>query len=98
MKIKLVSLALFFLAVAPVTRAQHVRVRLAFPVGINVVTPGPAPYSGAIWIGPEWRWRGRRYEFVSGYWAGPHRYKAVWVPGYWKYTRQGYRWVPGCWK
>ena len=77
--------------------AQYVRVRPGFSVGITIGAPGPAPYNGAIWIGPEWTWRGGRYVEVPGYWARPRRYHA-WIPGHWRYARRGYRWVPGHWR
>jgi hypothetical protein len=44
--------------------AQFVRTKPAFTVGISVGAPGPAPYGGAVWIGPEWAWRGNRYVEV----------------------------------
>lgn len=78
--------------------AQHVRVRLNFPVGIRAGAPGPAPLRGSVWVGPEWRWQSGRYVSVPGYWATPSRHNAVWVPGHWKYTRRGYKWVPGRWR
>ena len=77
--------------------AQYVRVRPGFSVGITIGAPGPAPYSGAIWIGPEWTWKGGRYVEVPGYWGRPGRHHA-WIPGHWRYTRRGYRWVPGHWR
>ncbi len=98
MKIKVVILVLFFAAAGSQVQAQHVRVRLNFPVGINVGAPAHRPYSGAVWIGPEWQWRGGRYVSTPGYWARPGRQGAVWVPGHWKYSRRGYRWVPGHWR
>lgn len=79
------------------TNAQRVKVRLNFPVGISVNAGNRAPFSGAVWVGPEWVWRGSRYECVPGYWAKPRRHNAVWIPGHWKYSRRGYRWVPGHW-
>jgi hypothetical protein len=97
MKIRLSFLVISLVALVATADAQHVRVRLNFPVGISIGAPGPAPYRGAIWIGPEWQWRGGRYEHVPGYWARPGRYNAVWIPGHWKYGRRGYRWVPGHW-
>lgn len=98
MKMRLILLALFFVIAGSTAEAQHVRVRLNFPVGISMGAPSYRPYSGAIWIGPEWRWSGGRYVSVPGYWARPGRYGAVWVPGHWKYSRRGYRWVPGQWR
>ncbi|MCX6319089.1 MAG: hypothetical protein NTW29_17560 [Bacteroidetes bacterium] len=78
--------------------AQRVRVRMNLPVGARVGAPGAAPFRGAVWIGPEWRWQRGQYVSVPGYWARPARFNAVWVPGHWKYTRRGYKWVPGRWR
>lgn len=78
--------------------AQRVKVRLGFPSGVAITAPGPAPFAGAIWIGPEWRWEGGRYVHVPGYWARPRHHRAAWVPGHWKYSRRGYVWVPGRWR
>lgn len=79
-------------------QAQHVKVRIGFPVGISINATGRAPFAGAVWVGPEWQWRGGKYVCVQGYWAKPHRHGAIWVPGHWQYTRRGYKWVPGHWK
>jgi hypothetical protein len=95
-KILIVAIALLGLSIVKAD-AQYVRVKPGFSVGITIGAPGPAPYSGAIWIGPEWRWRGSRYVEVPGYWARPGRYHA-WIPGHWRYARRGYRWVPGHWR
>lgn len=81
-----------------VSNAQRVRVRLDFPVNISIGAPGPAPFRGAIWIGPEWRWERGRYVAVPGYWSRPYRHRAVWVDGYWRYSRRGYVWIPGRWR
>jgi hypothetical protein len=89
---------LFLITGISALQAQRVKVRIGFPVGISIGAPGPAPYGGAIWVGPEWQWRGGRYHCVPGYWARPNRYNAVWIPGHWKYSRHGYRWVPGRWR
>ena len=98
MKMKLLITGLFFMILSGVANAQHVKVRIGFPVGICTGPSGRAPFSGAIWIGPEWQWRGGHYVSVPGYWARPGRYGAIWVPGHWKYSRKGYRWVPGHWR
>jgi hypothetical protein len=96
MKINFLVLALG-LMVANVN-AQRVSIRLDFPVGTHVQAYGPRPYSNAIWIGPEWQWRGNHYVSVPGYWAKPSRHGAIWVQGHWQYSRRGYRWVPGHWR
>lgn len=80
------------------TKSQHIRVQMNFPIGIAVNPPGPAPFAGAIWIGPEWRWQRGAYVCVPGYWSKPGRRKGHWKQGRWKYTRRGYVWMPGCWK
>jgi hypothetical protein len=98
MKMKVLIPVLFFMMVAGAVNAQHVKVRIGFPVGISIGPSGRAPYAGAVWIGPEWQWRGGRYVTAPGYWARPGRYGAVWVPGHWKYSRRGYKWVPGHWR
>ncbi|MFN8290226.1 MAG: hypothetical protein U0U70_08220 [Chitinophagaceae bacterium] len=98
MKAKVLLIGLGLLIAGITANAQRVGVRLNFSVGTRIGPPGPAPYGGAIWIGPEWQWRRGRYVEVPGYWASPRRYGAVWVPGHWKYSRRGYRWVPGRWR
>lgn len=77
--------------------AQYVRRKPGFSVHISVGAPGPAPYGGAIWVAPEWSWRGGRYVEVPGYWERPGSHHG-WISGHWKYTRRGYRWVPGHWR
>ncbi len=97
MKLKWIGALVFVLLLSAVSQAQHVRVRLNFPVGVSVNAPGPRPYGGAVWIGPEWEWRGGTYVHVPGYWARP-RGHAHWVPGHWRYSRRGYVWVHGRWR
>jgi len=98
MKLKVTIFALLFFAGLSTVQAQHVSVRLNFPSGYHTRAYGRPSASGAIWIGPEWRWRGGRYVSVPGYWARPQRHYSVWVPGYWVHSRRGYRWVPGYWR
>ena len=78
--------------------AQYVAVRPGFSVGISVGVPGPAPFAGALWVGPEWTWREGRYVEVPGYWERPYRHHHAWVGGHWRYERRGYSWVPGHWR
>jgi len=98
MKMKILFPVLFLMMMAGVAHAQHVKVRIGFPVGISIGAPGRAPFGGAVWVGPEWQWRGGNYVCVPGYWARPGRHGAIWVSGHWKYSRHGYRWVPGHWR
>jgi hypothetical protein len=78
------------------SQAQRLKAKIAFPNHIVVKAPGAPPFAGAIWIGPEWEWRGGKYVVVPGYWAKPR--KEAWVPGHWVRERRQYRWVPGHWK
>ena len=98
MKKKLLISALFFITLTAIANAQYVKVRIGFPVGISIGASGRAPYAGAIWVGPEWVWRGGHYVSVPGYWARPQRHGVIWVPGHWKYSHRGYKWVPGHWQ
>jgi hypothetical protein len=98
MKTKLILLAFCIFVGISQSEAQHVRLRLNFPVNVIVGARGPAPFSGAIWIGPEWAWRGNRYECVPGYWAKPIHSRARWIPGHWQRSRRGHLWVAGYWR
>ena len=98
MKIKILITLLFAAGFAIHANAQRVRVQLRFPVGMVVTAPHPAPYRGAIWVGPEWRWYRGRYVAIPGYWARPNRYHHVWARGHWQHARHGYRWIPGHWR
>jgi hypothetical protein len=97
MKIKTLIIVLLCMLGISQLQAQRVSVRLNFPAGMSV-SHGVSPYAGAVWIGPEWQWRGGAYISVPGYWARPQCYRATWIPGYWKYSRHGYHWVPGYWR
>ena len=77
--------------------AQYVRRKPGFSVNVTMGAPGPPPYSGAIWIGPEWTWRGGQYVEVPGYWARPGRHRG-WVSGQWRNTHRGYSWRRGHWR
>ena len=98
MKIKLLVGLFLFAAAVQESKAQHVRMRMQFPSGVTVIAPGPAPFRGAVWIGPEWQWRGGRYVHVPGYWSKPHPRHSRWAPGRWKHGRRGYVWAPGRWR
>lgn len=94
---KILIMFVVFLIVGASAKAQYVKVRVNFPGGVSIGAPGRPPYPGAIWVGPEWVWRGNRYVYIPGYWAKPRKHRIVWIPGHWNYTRKGYRWVPGHW-
>lgn len=89
---------IFLFAMLQLSCAQRVRTALTFPGGVTVVAPGPAPYAGAVWVAPEWKWQRGGYVHVPGYWAkSPGRNKR-WVSGHWKNRRGWYVWVPGRWR
>jgi hypothetical protein len=71
---------------------MHVSVRPVAPVMVRHAAPRPT----AVWIGPEWVWRGGSYVYVNGYWANP-RVGYRYTPGYWRKTRRGDVWVAGGW-
>ena len=96
---KIIIMIILFLGIGLLnSQAQEISVRLGFPAGVSVVAPGPPPFFGALWIGPEWAWRGGRYVVVPGYWARPRRHGIVWISGHWRDTRRGVRWEPGQWR
>jgi hypothetical protein len=79
--------------------AQYVRRKPGFSVNISLGAPGPAPYSEAVWVRPEWVWRHGRYVEVPGHWVRAPRHGAVWVNGGWAYSsHRGYRWRGGYWR
>jgi hypothetical protein len=78
--------------------AQYVRRKPGFSIGISIGNRPPAPYQGAVWIGPEWTWRNGRYVEVAGHWARPHKGYRTWREGHWRSTRRGYRYYPGHWQ
>ncbi|SRR5260221_7145007 len=79
--------------------AQYVRRKPVFSVNVNVGAPAPRPYPEAIWVGPEWEWRGGSYVEVPGHWVRPARRGGVWVSGGWIYSHhRGYRWGRGHWR
>jgi hypothetical protein len=98
MKHKLLLIVMIIALITADSTAQHVRVQMNFPIGVAVNPPGPPPFAGAIWIGPEWRWNRGNYVCVPGYWSKPRHHRKYWKAGHWKYTKRGYVWVPGRWK
>jgi hypothetical protein len=94
---RVLLIATLVLGIGVFANAQRVRARLDFPVNVTIGAPGPAPYSGAIWIGPEWRWERNQYVVVPGYWARPAPHRRGWVNGHWERGRRGYMWRPGRW-
>jgi hypothetical protein len=68
------------------------------PPAVIVERPGPPLHAGWVWVPGYYRWNGRRYVWVSGYWAKPPRPRAIWVPGRWVPRGGGYVWVAGYWR
>ena len=59
--------------------------------------PGPAPYSGAVWIEGDWVYSGGHYVHNRGHWARA-RANRNWAKGNWEHNNQGYRWHRGHWQ
>ncbi|RYE32508.1 MAG: hypothetical protein EOP42_09350 [Sphingobacteriaceae bacterium] len=62
-----------------------------------VYTRPVAPYNGAIWVEPEYVWRGGSYVAQPGYWSRP-RPGYSYHPGQWNHNRRGHIWVRGGWR
>jgi len=92
-KIIIVGIMLLGLSIFK-ANAQFVRAKPAFSIGVSVGAPGPAPYGGAIWVGPEYAWRGGTYVVVPGHWD---RGRGSWHSGSWVPKRNGYHWKKGHW-
>jgi hypothetical protein len=58
----------------------------------------PAPYPGGVWIPGHWRWNGRRYVWMGGYYRHAPRPAAVWIPGHWAQRPGGWVWIHGHWR
>ncbi len=95
---KKIVFIVMLLFTASALQAQQVRVRIGFPAGIRAGVPVPAPFRGAVWVDPEWRWQRGAYVSAPGYWARPHKHGATWVSGHWRNTRRSYVLVPGRWR
>jgi len=59
--------------------------------------PGPAPFSGAVWIEGDWVYSGGHYVHNRGHWARA-RANRNWAKGNWEHNNQGYRWHRGHWQ
>ena len=57
-----------------------------------------APGRGYTWVPGYQRWDGRRYQWSGGRWVLPPRARAVWMPGHWDRSPNGWHWVPGGWR
>lgn len=62
-----------------------------------VYDPGPAPYSGAVWIEGDWVYSGGHYVHNRGHWARA-RANRSYVKGSWTHNARGYSWHRGHWQ
>jgi hypothetical protein len=95
---KFFAIGVFALALAAgVANAAEIFVRFGPPPPpreVIAVRPGPR----YVWVPGYYRYTGRHYGWVKGYWAKPPRPHARWVPGYWTPRRGGHVWVGGYWR
>jgi hypothetical protein len=90
----LIDTAIILLVISCVSESRVVREK---PVVTNVVVRPVPPYAGAVWVGPEWRWKHGRYIYVAPHYAHPRK-AHVWVPGHWRNSPRGFVWVKGHWR
>lgn len=64
----------------------------------QVIVQTPAPGTGYLFRGPEWKWDlgQKTYIYVPGAWE--KHPSGIWVRGHWRHTGKGYVWVPGHWQ
>jgi hypothetical protein len=94
---RIIAAGLFALSLFGVAQGAEVRVSIAPPPPpreIVVVRPG----SRYVRVPGYYRWDGRRYFWVAGYWSMPPRGRTVWVPGGWQYRGGMHIWVEGQWR
>jgi hypothetical protein len=58
----------------------------------------PAPGPTHVWVADDWIAKDTAYVWNGDRWAEPPERNAVWVPGKWKHTHEGWRWTPGKWR
>lgn len=91
-------IALCGIALAAGAANAQVVIHAGPPPAVVVERPGPPLHAGWVWVPGYYRWNGRRYVWVSGYWANPPRPRAVWIPGRWVPRSGGYVWIAGYWR
>jgi hypothetical protein len=64
------------------------------PMEMMGMRPGPRH----MYTRGHYRWTGRHYKWVRGYWVMPPRPRAVWVPGNWAPRRGGHVFIGGYWR
>ena len=95
---KILVLAICSLALASDPTSAQVIIHAGPPPPVIVERPGPPLHAGWVWIPGYYRWNGRRYVWVNGYWGRPPRPRAVWIPGRWVPRGGGYVWIAGYWR
>src|SRR5690242_5524574 len=78
--------------------AQYVKKKYSFSISISIGPNGPPPYPDAVWITPEWAWRGGQYVEIPGHWERVRNTRARWVQGQWIRHKKGYCWQGGSWR
>ena len=78
--------------------AQYLKRKPGFSISINIDAPGPPPYPDAVWITPEWAWRGGQYVEIPGHWDRVRHPRVRWEQGQWVREKKGYCWKGGRWR
>jgi len=92
-------LTVTFFAMTMLTSAPAAEISVRFgppPPPREVVVVRPSPRH--VWVPGYYRWDGRRYLWVSGYWSMPPRGRSSWVPGRWERRNGMHIWVEGRWR
>ena len=95
---KILLLAVCAMALGIDAANAQVIIHAGPPPPVIVERPGPPLHAGWVWIPGYYRWNGRRYVWVNGYWAQPPRPRAIWIPGRWVPRGGGYVWIAGSWR
>lgn len=54
------------------------------------------PDEERVWIPGHWVWEGK-WTWQSGHWEKKPANRALWNPGFWSKSAQGWKWVEGSW-
>jgi hypothetical protein len=82
-------------APVPVVRFTYVE-REPPPVRYERLPDPPSPEHH--WVAGRWRWDGREYIWVPGYYQARPRPNVAWVNGHWERHERGWFWVEGHWR
>jgi hypothetical protein len=92
-------LLLGFFALTMLTSALAIEVGVRFgppPPPREIVVARPSPRH--VWVPGLYRWDGRHYVWVKGYWTYPPRGRSEWIPGRWDRHNGMHVWVEGRWR